>query len=179
MGDQFEEGRMILRRTPRVLETLLSDLPDAWTGIRATPESWSPTDIVGHLIEGERRDWIPRARLILEGDSRAVFEPFDRRSQERWEVELSLEERLSTFAGLRDENLRVLEELKITPEQLQWEAVHPDPRIGRVTLGNLLATWAVHDLAHIAQISRGLGFPFREAVGPWNHPDYLRMLATP
>ncbi|HEV2113130.1 MAG TPA: DinB family protein [Terriglobales bacterium] len=155
----------LLSRTPAALNVLLRDLPESWTHRNEGENTWSAFDVVGHLIHGERTDWIPRARMILEhGESRA-FERFDRFAQERESHGRSLPELLDEFARVRSENLATLREMKLTPQQLALRGLHP--RLGAVTLSNLLATWAAHDLTHLHQLSRILAHQYREAVGPW------------
>src|SRR5262249_34714939 len=128
-------------------------------------KTWSPFDVLGHLIHGEKTDWIPRAKMILEsGDSR-TFESFDRFAQERESKGKRLDELLDQFEALRAENLHILEDMKLTPRDLQRPGMHP--QLGSVTLGQLLATWVAHDLDHLVQISRTMARQYRDAVGPW------------
>jgi len=168
----LEHVRNILRRTPSTLNLLLHDLPEAWLMSNEGPDTWSPYDIVGHLIHGEETDWIPRARIILEdGESRA-FTPFNRESMFEKSKGKSINELLDTFARLRAESLRELDELNLTPELLEKRGLHPE--LGRVTLSELLATWVVHDLSHIGQIVRVMSKQYGDAVGPWK--AYLPVL---
>jgi len=155
----------MLERTPAVLRTLLADLPSEWTDANEGPESWSAFDVVGHLIHGERTDWIPRARMILEEGRSRPFEPFDRFAQFRDSAGKSLDELLGEFAQLRADSVRTLKGWRLTDEQLALQGEHPV--FGAVTLRQLLATWTAHDLSHIAQISRVLTKQYRDAVGPW------------
>jgi hypothetical protein len=155
----------MLERTPAVLRTLLADLPSEWTDANEGPESWSAFDVVGHLIHGERTDWIPRARMILEEGRSRPFEPFDRFAQSRDSAGRSLDELLGEFEQLRAESVRTLEGWRLTDEQLALQGEHP--AFGAVTLRQLLATWTAHDLSHIAQIARVLTKQYRDAVGPW------------
>lgn len=165
MDYQLDQARDILSRTPAVLRTLLHDLPDVWTRSNEGPDTWSPFDVVGHLIHAEEEDWIPRARTILEhGESRA-FEPFDRVAMFESSKGKTLEDLLATFALLRAESLRELEGLNITPELLEKRGMHPV--LGPVTLGHLLSTWVAHDMSHTAQILRVMSRQYRDAVGPW------------
>lgn len=155
----------LLARTPAALNVLLRDLPESWTHRNEGENTWSAFDVVGHLIHGERTDWIPRARMILEhGESRA-FERFDRFAQERESQSKSLPQLLDEFARVRSENLATLRGMKLTPRQLALRGLHP--RLGAVTLSSLLATWAAHDLTHLHQLSRIMAHQYREAVGPW------------
>lgn len=163
----------ILRRTPATLRLLLQNLPDDWLRANEGAETWSPFDVMGHLIHGEKTDWIPRARMILQhGDTRA-FEPFDRFAMFEESKGKSLDDLLAEFERLRSESLRQLEELNVTPELLPKRGRHP--ALGEVTLGQLLSTWVVHDLGHIGQIVRVMSTQYREAVGPWK--EYLPILS--
>jgi hypothetical protein len=162
----------LLSRTPAALDALLRDLPEAWTLRNEGENSWSAFDVVGHLIHGERTDWIPRARIILQFGETKAFEPFDRWAQERESQGKSLGQLLDEFARLRSENLGELHALNLRQEDLERRGRHP--ALGPVTLSQLLATWATHDLTHIHQISRIMAHQYREAVGPWN--AYLGVL---
>lgn len=155
----------LLARTPASLNALLRDLPDTWTSRNEGEKSWSAFDVIGHLIHGERTDWMPRARMILEfGDSRP-FETFDRFAQEKESQGKSFGELLDEFARLRSQNLKELRSLNLKAEDLIRKGRHP--QLGPVTLSQLLATWAAHDLTHLHQVSRILAYQYREAVGPW------------
>ena len=155
----------ILERTPATLRTLLAGLSREWTDAREGPESWSPFDVVGHLIQGERTDWIPRARIILAQGGNRRFEPFDRLAQFRDSAGKSLAELLDEFERLRAGNLDTVKAWHLTDAQLSLEGEHPT--FGAVTLRQLLATWTAHDLSHLAQISRVMTKQYRDAVGPW------------
>jgi hypothetical protein len=155
-----------------VLNVWLRDLPNEWTLTNEGEGTFSPFDVVGHLIHGERTDWMPRARMIRQyGDTRP-FEKFDRLAQNRESQGKSLGELLDTFAGLRAQNLEDLRRLDLQPADFDRRGLHPE--LGTVTLGELLATWAAHDLTHIHQISRVMAHQTREAVGPWT--DYLGVM---
>jgi len=162
----------LLSRTPAALDALLRDLPEAWTLRNEGENSWSAFDVVGHLIHGERTDWIPRARIILQFGETKAFEAFDRWAQERESQGKSLGQLLDEFARLRSENLGELHALNLRQADLERRGRHP--ALGPVTLSQLLATWATHDLTHIHQISRIMAHQYREAVGPWN--AYLGVL---
>ena len=162
----------MLERTPAVLRVLLAGLPANWTHANEGPETWSPFDVVGHLIDGEETDWMPRARVILAQGTHRRFEPFDRFRHLRTNQGKTPGELLDRFAELRARNLRELEEIKLTPDQLQLTGEHPE--FGLVTLEQLLATWVVHDLGHLAQIARVMANQYRDAVGPWH--AYLSVL---
>jgi hypothetical protein len=172
MTFDLQETIALLSRTPSSLNALLRDLPNAWTLASEGINTWSPFDIVGHLIHGERTDWMPRARMILEqGESRA-FDPFDRLAHQRESQNKSLPQLLDEFAHLRSENLGALRSMNLEPEDLDRRGHHP--ALGVVTLSQLLATWAVHDLTHLHQLSRVMAFQYREVVGPWS--AYLGVL---
>jgi hypothetical protein len=162
----------VLERTPGVLRALLGGLPDEWIGAREGPESWSPYDVVGHLIHGERTDWIPRAEHILRVGETEPFPPFDRVAMFRDSAGRSLSELLDTFARLRGESVARLRALALTPADLERRGLHPE--LGPVALGQHLATWLAHDLSHIRQIVRVMGRQYSDAVGPWT--AYLPML---
>lgn len=174
MEFHLEEATDILRRTPETLRDLLKDLPAAWAANNEGEGSWSPYDIVGHLIHGEETDWLPRARIILAHGEAQAFTPFDRFAQFDKSQGKSLNELLDEFAALRRDNLAALAELHLTPEQLRLRGMHPDPNLGSVTLGELLATWVAHDLSHLAQILRVMCRQYRDAVGPWK--QYLPLV---
>jgi hypothetical protein len=161
----LQEAMELLSRTPVSLNTLLRDLPESWTLRNEGENTWSAFDVVGHLIHGERTDWMPRTNLILQhGDTRA-FERFDRWAQVRESEGKSLPELLDEFGRLRAENLAQLRGLNLSKEDLERRGLHPV--LGPVTLGNLLSTWAAHDLTHLHQISRIMAYQYRDAVGPW------------
>lgn len=166
------EAIQALSRTPSVLRALLAGLPEEWLNSNEGPATWSPFDIVGHLIHGEKTDWIPRAKHILRGPSSAPFEPFDRFAQLHESKGKSLTNLLDEFESLRRENLRELAGLEIGESDLDLEGLHPE--FGRVTLRQLLATWVCHDFSHLSQTTRVLAKRHREAVGPW--AKYLSVL---
>ena len=161
----------VLERTPAGLTSLLSGLPETWIRSTEGEGTWSPYDVIGHLIHGERTDWIPRARHILAGETRA-FESFDRTAQFTESEGKSLGELLEMFADLRRENVAALVEMNLTETDLERKGLHPE--LGDVTLGQLLATWVVHDLDHVAQIARTMAKVYRDATGPWT--TYLSIL---
>ena len=162
----------VLERTPGVLRALLDGLPSAWTDAREGPERWSPFDVVGHLIHGERTDWMPRAEMILRVGEAEPFPPFDRVAMFRESEGKSLPQLLGLFARLRAESVARLRAMALTPADLERRGRHPE--FGPVTLGQHLATWVAHDLSHIRQIVRTMGREYTEAVGPWTL--YLPML---
>lgn len=166
MEHNLEQTIALLSRTPATLNALLRDLPDSWTRQNEGEKTWSAFDVVGHLIHGERTDWVPRAERILEfGESRA-FDPFDRWAQERESQGKTLPELLDEFARLRSENLNRVRALNLKPQDYLRLGKHP--ALGVVSLSQLLATWAAHDLTHLHQISRIMAHQYRDAVGPWN-----------
>jgi len=166
MEPDLEHTISLLARTPIALNALLRDLPEAWTCRNEGENTWSAFDIVGHLIHGERTDWMPRAKMILQFGETRAFEPFDRWAQERESQGKSLGQLLDDFARLRSQNLGELRALNLRPEDFARRGRHP--ALGAVTLWQLLATWAAHDLTHLHQISRVMAHQYREAVGPWS-----------
>jgi hypothetical protein len=162
----------LLTRTPAALNALLRDLPETWTFRNEGENTWSAFDVIGHLIHGERTDWMPRARMILLFGATQSFEPFDRWGQERETQGKSLGQLLDEFGRLRSQNLSELSSMNLRREDLARLGRHP--ALGAVTLSELLSTWAVHDLTHLHQISRIMANQYREAVGPWS--AYLGVL---
>lgn len=156
----------LLTRTPAALNALLRDLPERWTLRNEGEKTWSVFDVVGHLIHAERTDWIPRARMILEFGETRAFEPFDRWAQARESQGKSLGQLLDEFARLRSESVNELRTLNLGAEDFERRGRHP--ALGMVTLSQLLATWAAHDLTHLHQISRIMAHQYHEAVGPWS-----------
>jgi DinB family protein len=166
MHFNLDHGVAVLERTPGVLRVLLIGLPDVWTGQNEGPETWSPREVVGHLIEGERSDWIPRARIVLAQGPSTAFAPFDRTAHQRsMSARMPLEELIETFTRLRTDNLATLREWQVTSAQLELTGIHPE--FGSVTLGQHLSTWVAHDLGHLLQITRTMARQYRDAVGPW------------
>ena len=172
MNFEFAQAIDILRRTPATLNSLLRDLPEPWLVENEGPETWSPYDVIGHLIHGEETDWILRAKILLEHGETRAFEPFDRVAMFEESKGKSIVELLDTFAQLRARNLRELEALNLTSDLLEKRGRHPE--LGVVTLRQLLSTWVVHDLGHIRQVVRVMSKQYREAVGPWK--AYLSIL---
>lgn len=165
MEFELDKAKEVLQRTPATLNALLCDLPNDWTLANEGPETFSPYDVIGHLIEGEENDWIPRARIILEQGEARPFDKFDRFAMYEKSRGKSLAELLAQFEQLRGESLRQLDEMNLTPELLQKRGSHP--ALGAVTLSQLLSAWVVHDLGHIRQIVRVMAKQYREAIGPW------------
>jgi hypothetical protein len=162
----------ILEQTPKTLRSMLAGLSKAWVTSNEGPGTWGPDDIVGHLIHGEETDWTVRLKSILEHGEARAFTPFDRFAQIEKNQGKTLDELLDEFAALRAQNLQILRELNLQPSQLDLKGTHPE--LGSVTVKQLLATWAVHDLGHIAQISRAMAAGYTNEVGPWR--TYLRIL---
>lgn len=165
MPFDLNDSIALLERTPKMLDVLLRGLPELWTRTNEGDDSWSPFDVVGHLIHGERTDWIPRLRRLLESGESRPFDPFDRFAQARESEGKTLYELLDEFARLRSENLTALQGFNLGPEDYGRRGRHPS--LGTVTLRNLLATWAAHDLTHLHQISRVMAHQYRDEVGPW------------
>jgi hypothetical protein len=166
------EAISVLTRTPPTLNALLLGLPNVWVRCNEGKDSWSAFDIVGHLIFAERTDWMPRVRIILESGEARPFDPFDRFAQLNESQDKSLEQLLDDFGRRRRENLAALQALNLQHEDLARRGRHP--ALGVVTLSELLATWAVHDLTHLHQLSRVMAYQYRDAVGPWS--AYLGVL---
>ena len=169
---KVDEGIRVLERTPATLRALLGGLPEAWTMVNEGPDTFSAFDNVGHLIHGERTDWIPRARIILAQGADRQFESYDRFAQVRESQGKSLAELLDEFVRLRDDNLATLRGWNLSDTELALKGEHP--ALGVVTLRQLLATWVAHDLGHLAQTARVMAKQYREAVGPWR--AYLPVL---
>lgn len=165
MPSDLQSTMALLTRTPAVLDALLRNLPGTWTLPNEGDGTWNAFEIVGHLIYAERADWMPRVRLVLEFGETRTFEPFDREGAQRESRQSSLAQRLDEFAGLRSDNLAALRGLNLQPADLERRGRHPS--LGAVTLSQLLATWAAHDLTHLHQLSRVMAHQYREAVGPW------------
>jgi hypothetical protein len=159
------DGVPILERTPKVLRAMLAGLPDAWINANEGPDTWSPYVVVGHLIHGERTDWIPRARIILAQGPDRRFTPYDRYAQFHESEGKALTTLLDEFESLRAQNVGTLTGWRLTDAQLALTGEHPE--FGSVTLRQLLATWVAHDLGHIVQIARTMARQYRDAIGPW------------
>lgn len=172
MEHNLEHTISLLTRTPAALNALLRDLPETWMLRNEGENTWSACDAVGHLIHGERTDWMPRARIVLQFGHAQAFAPFDRWGQVRECQGKSLEQLLDEFARLRSESLGELRALNLRQKDLELRGRHP--ALGVVTLSELLATWAAHGLTHLHQISRIIARQYRETVGPWS--EYLGVL---
>jgi hypothetical protein len=165
MEHNLQNSIALLTRTPSALSSLVRDLPEEWTFRNEGENTWSVFDIVGHLNHGERTDWMTRAKIILQFGESRPFDRFDRFAQQRESQGKSLPQLLDEFALLRSQNLSELRSLNLKPEDLQKRGKHP--ALGTVTLSELLATWAAHDLTHLHQISRVMAYQYRQSVGPW------------
>lgn len=172
MSFDLSETLDILERTPAVVGSLLRGTGESWHGINEGPDTWSAFDVVGHLLHGEETDWVPRARIILEHGESQPFEPFDRVAQFTRFAGWSMDQLLDRFADLRQANLETVRNWRLTEDQLALPGRHPE--LGLVNLRQLLATWAVHDLNHIAQIVRVMAKRYTREVGVWG--DYLSIL---
>ena len=161
----LDEAVALLRRTPRVLDAWLRGLPEPWLRVTEGGATWSPFEVVGHLIHGEHTDWIPRARIILEHGEAKAFTPFDRFAQARLMSDRTLDSLLDEFAATREQNLATLEAFHLTPADLARTGKHPE--LGTVTLAQLLATWVAHDLDHVVQVARTMARRYGADVGPW------------
>jgi hypothetical protein len=169
----LDEAIPILERTPRTLDAILRGLPDAWLHCNEGGDTFSPFDVVGHLIHGEKTDWMPRARMILETGDQRAFEPFDRFAQKEASRGKTLDELLDEFTRLRAANIAALKALALKPSDLDRRGQHP--KLGSVTLRQLLATWVAHDLDHVIQIARVIGRQYTDEVGPWT--AHLRIIS--
>lgn len=172
MQFEFEQATEVLRQTPAVLDALLRGKSAVWLNCRKTPESFSPLDVVGHLTHADRTNWIPRTQLILNGHGSSAFEPFDRFAFQPLLANRSPDSVLDEFAESRRQSLQTLQELGLEEPHLEMTGTHPE--FGAVKLGNLLATWVVHDFGHISQVVQTMANEYREAVGPWQ--AYLAIL---
>ncbi len=166
MNYDLQDSIALLERTPAALNALLRGLPDTWTQHNEGPDSWTVYDVIGHLVHAEQKDWMQRIDLILQHGDTRPFEPFDRESMFKDTPSASRStDLLDDFAQIRAENLTELRARNLQPRDFDRPGRHP--ALGAVTLGNLIATWAVHDLSHLHQISRVMAYQHREAVGPW------------
>jgi hypothetical protein len=166
MDQSLDRTLAILSRTPTALDALLRGLPDSWTTQTEGEKTWSPYDVIGHLIHCERADWMPRLKMILQAGESQTFVPLDRWAQMRESEGKSLAQLLDEFARVRAENLREVRAMNLQQTDFARRGKHP--ALGPVTLSELFATWAVHDLTHLHQISRIMAHQYREAVGPWS-----------
>jgi hypothetical protein len=162
----------ILERTPKLLSVLLRNLSDSWVTTNEEGESWSPFDILGHFIHGDQTDWVERAKIILSSRDDKTFEPFDRFGQFQKSKGKTVNDLLDEFTNLRAEKINELLSMNITGNSLPLKGMHPE--LGEVNLQQLIATWVVHDLSHLAHIVRTMANQYKDEVGPWI--EYLRIL---
>jgi hypothetical protein len=174
MEFRFEDAVPVLQRTPGVLRALLLNLPPVWTEATEGPGTWSPYDVVGHLIHGDRTDWVPRVEHILQHGDAVAFPPFDREAMFKASKDIPLGTLLDTFDRLRAGSLTRLNELGLSEDDLARRGRHPE--FGVVTLGQHLATWVAHDLGHIRQVVRAMARQYSDTVGPWR--AYLSIVQT-
>jgi len=165
MDFDLKNGIAILERTPATMRALLDGLSPAWTDATEGPDTWSPYVVIGHLIHGERTDWIPRAQIIRAQGANRTFTPYDRFAQFRESQGRTLIELLDEFTRLRAQNVGTLKSWRLTDAQLALQGQHPE--LGAVTMRQLLACWVAHDLGHIVQVARVMAKQYREAIGPW------------
>jgi len=162
----------ILGRTPAVLNALLNGLSDDWIMNNEGPETFSPYDVVGHLLHGEKADWTERTKRILESGNKKAFDTFDRFAMYKESKGKTMQQLLKEFEAIRKKNIEWLRSLQLTATDLDRKGLHP--KLGEVTLANLLATWVAHDLTHISQITRVMAKQYKEAVGPWR--EFFRIM---
>ena len=174
MKFDLDQAISVLERTPAVLSELLMGLDEAWTSPNEGPDTWSPFDVVGHLLHGEATDWMPRIKLILSDAQDKTFKPFDRFAQKESSKGKTLNDLLTAFSDYRTKNLAELKSLNLTERDLERTGVHP--ALGPVVLHQVLATWVAHDLGHIVQVSRVMAKQYTDQVGPWT--QYLKVLNT-
>jgi hypothetical protein len=172
MKFEIDQSIEVLERTPGASRALLGGLSDGWVLSNYGPDTFSPFDVVGHLIHADQTNWMTRVRVILQQGRAAPFPPFDRYAMYEASKGKSMSDLLQTFASLRAKNLDELRALNLTPKNLESPGIHP--QFGPVTLKNLLATWVVHDLGHLHQIAKSMAYQYREEVGPWR--EYLSIL---
>lgn len=173
MKFELNEAIAILERTPELLKVFLKDLPLDWTDKNEGTDTWSPFDVIGHLIHGEKTDWIERSKIILKQGANIAFSPFDRFAQFKDSKGKTINQLLDEFQELRRLNLQELKQFNLSPSDFDLEGIHPE--FGAVNLKQLLAAWVIHDLGHIAQISRVMSKNYKSEVGPWI--EYLSILS--
>lgn len=173
MKYSLDKSYQILERTPAVLKSLLSNLDEGWVMNNEGPDTFSPYDVIGHLIHGEKTDWTARTKMILESGNTKTFVPWDRFAQYEESKGKTLAQLLNEFENIRKENVTWMKSLNLAESDLDKKGMHP--KLGEVTLRNLLSTWVVHDLTHIAQITRVMAKQYKEEMGPW--PEFFRILS--
>lgn len=165
MDYQLDQALEILTRTPNVMKSLLSGISEEWVHSTEGPGTWSPYDVVGHLVHGEKTDWMPRLEIVLSTAGNKTFTPYDRFAQFEMSQGKTLEILLQEFEHLRTKNLETLRSKNLSEADLQRTAIHPS--LGTITLKNMLASWVVHDLGHLAQVSRVMAKQYQVEIGPW------------
>jgi hypothetical protein len=173
MEFDLSTGLEVLQRTPTTLRQMLQGLSSAWINANEGPETWSPSDVVGHLLQGDESDWVTRAQSIMEQGEANISKPKDLLAQFERIRSLSLDELLDCFEAVRSKNLAIVRSWNLSEEQMKLRGTHPD--LGAVTLSQLFSTWVVHDLGHMVQITRVMAKQYGEATGPWK--QYLGILA--
>ena len=173
MKYSIERSIEILERTPAVLDTMLSGIGDDWVMNNEGPETFSPYDVIGHLVHGEKTDWTARTKRILEFGDTKTFDLWNRFAQYEESKGKTLQQLLDEFAAIRNENIEWLKSLLLAEADLDKKGMHP--KLGSVTLRNLLATWVAHDLTHIAQVARVMAKQYKDEMGPW--PEFFRILS--
>jgi hypothetical protein len=168
----LESAIEILGRTPLIMKAWVSNLPEAWSSYKHSEDNWSAFDILGHFIHGEKTNWIPRAKIILQQEGTKEFEPFDRFAQYDDSKGKTIETLLDEFVLLREKNLDILRGFDLKPADWERQGIHPE--FGVVTLKELISTWVVHDLDHIAQLAGEMAKRYTDEVGPWG--PYLGVL---
>ncbi|HWO88986.1 MAG TPA: DinB family protein [Gemmatimonadales bacterium] len=172
---RLDEAIAVLERTPVVLDAWLRGMPEGWLRADEGPDTFSPWEVLGHLVHGERTDWMARTRIIVEHGESRPFDKYDRFAQRAESEGKSAAQLLDEFAALRHANLASLAALRLEVQDLERTGTHPS--LGKVTLGELLATWVAHDLTHMAQIARVMAKRYRDAIGPWR--QYFRLMEWP
>ena len=174
MNFDLKKGIEILERTPTVLESLLLGLSEDWIVGDEGEDTWSPYEVVGHLIVGEKTDWIPRTKIMLSDLEDKTFTPFDRFAQAEWDKDITLEELLKEFRTCREKNILELKEMELDDHKLNLKGIHPE--LGEVNVQEILSCWVTHDLSHLSQISRVMAKQLKDEVGAWR--QYLAILKT-
>jgi hypothetical protein len=171
---KLADATQILQRTPATLTAMVAGVPEPWLKCNEGSGTWSTYDIVGHLIHGELTDWIPRVRIILDRGEAQAFEPFDRFAQFREDQSRPISALLDQFTFMRAENVAILQNLKLTCDDLSRRGTHPE--LGQVTLGQLISSWVVHDMSHLSQVARVTAKQYCHEVGPWR--QYMSILKS-
>ena len=166
------DATRILTNTPSTLRCQLANLDERWVTANYGPDTFSPFDVIGHLIHGEQHDWITRLKTILDHGTNKPFDPFDRYAMYEESTGKSIQNLLDEFEDARRTNLKTLDSLNLTDDDLAKQGTHP--ALGTVTAAQLIATWAVHDLNHIHQIAKCMARQYRDQIGPWR--EYITFI---